>query len=60
MWTPAPLWNRLADGFEHWKFEQVSNYKSGPKNLKIVHIKVEEGVDLGFGIKDFLLPNVVL
>ena len=26
----------------------------------IVEIKIEEGVDLGSGIKDFLLPNVVL
>ena len=30
------------------------------KELKIVEIGVEEGIDLGFGIKDSLLPNVVL
>ena len=30
------------------------------KEFEIVKIGVEEGVDLGFGIKDSLLPNVVL
>ena len=50
MWTPPALWNHPVDGFEH--FEVVEN-------------GVEEGVDLGSGIKDFLLLsemfiNVVL
>ena len=45
----------------HDKSEQVSNYKSGPKNLeKIFEIKVEEGLDLESEIKDSLLPNLVL
>ena len=30
------------------------------KKFEIVEIGVEEGVDLGSGIKDSLLPNVVL
>jgi hypothetical protein len=30
------------------------------KEFEIVEIGVEEGVDLGFGVKDTLLPNVVL
>ena len=30
------------------------------KEFEIVEIGVEEGVDLGFGIEDSLLPNVVL
>jgi hypothetical protein len=30
------------------------------KEFEIVEIIVDEGVDLSFGIKDFLLPNVVL
>ena len=30
------------------------------KEFEIDEIKVEEGVDLGFGIKDLLLPNLVL
>ena len=30
------------------------------KEYEIVEIGVGEGVDLGSGIKDFLLPNVVL
>ena len=30
------------------------------KEFDIAKIKDEEGVDLGSGIKDFLLPNVVL
>ena len=44
MWTPPALWNHPVDGFEH--FEVVEN-------------GVEEGVDLGSGIKDSLLLNVV-
>ena len=30
------------------------------KEFEIIKIRVEEGVDLGFGIKDSLLPNVLL
>ena len=30
------------------------------KVFEIVEIGVEEGVDLGFGIKESLLPNMVL
>jgi hypothetical protein len=30
------------------------------KELEIVEIEVEEGVDLGSGIKDSLLPDVML
>jgi hypothetical protein len=30
------------------------------KEFETVEIRVEEGVDLGCGIKDALLPNVVL
>ena len=30
------------------------------QEFEIVEIRVEEDVDLGFGIKDSLLPNVVL
>ena len=30
------------------------------KELGIVEIGVEEGVDLGFGIKYYLRPNIVL
>jgi hypothetical protein len=30
------------------------------KEFEIVEIGVEEGVDLGFEIKDSLLPNIVL
>ena len=30
------------------------------KELGIIEIEVEEGVDLGFSIKEFLLPNGVL
>ena len=29
------------------------------KEFEIIAIKVEEGVDLGHGIKDSLLPNLV-
>ena len=30
------------------------------KECEMIEIGVEEGVDIGFGIKDSLLPNVVL
>jgi hypothetical protein len=30
------------------------------KEFEIVEIKVEEGVDLSYGFKDSLLPNMVL
>ena len=30
------------------------------KEIEIVEIGVAEGVDLGYGIKDYLLPDVVL
>ena len=32
----------------------------GTKEFETVEIGVEEGVDLGFGIKDSLPPNLVL
>ena len=31
-----------------------------PKECQIVEIKVEEGVDIGSGIKDSRIPNVML
>jgi hypothetical protein len=60
MWTPPRLWNHPSNGCKHWKFEQVSNYESGPKNLRLLEWEVEGGVDLGFRIEDFLLSNLVL
>ena len=60
MWTPPTLWNHLVNKFEHSKREQVSNCESWPKIFEIVEMGVKEGVDLGSGIKYYLLPNVVL
>ena len=58
--TPPALWSHLADGFEHQWLEQVSNCESRSKEYEIAEIGVEEGVDMGSGIKYSLLPNVVL
>ena len=61
MWTPPTLWNHLANGFELQKLEHVSNCKLYmTKEFKIIEIEVEEDVELGSGIRDSLLPNLVL
>ena len=52
-WTPSALWNHPASGFEHQKLEHISKMQTRTKEFEIVEISVEEGVDLGFRIKDF-------
>ena len=61
MWTPPILWNLPANGFEQQESKQVSSCESRLNEFEIVEIRVEEGVDLGFGVKDsFYLPMWVL
>ena len=49
---------KLSDFF-YIKIDHAINCESWPK-FEIVEIGGEEGVDLGFGIKEYSLPNVVL
>ena len=51
------LWSHPADGFEHEKLEE---WQIKTNEFEIDEIIVEEGIDLGFRIKDSLLPNMVL
>ena len=56
---PSTLCNYLADEFEFWKVEHVSNCESRAF-FEMIEIGVEEGVDLGSKIKDSLLSSSVL
>ena len=49
--------NQWIRALEAWACEQLC---IRTKEIEIIEIDVEEGVDLGSGIKDSLLPNMVL
>ena len=59
MWTPPIMgiysqWIQVLEAWACWQLQIKT------KELGNVEIRVEEVVDLGFEIKDSLLPNVVL
>ena len=60
MWTPPTMWNHLDNIFKHQKLKKVSNYKSRPKKFEITTIGVEEGVDPGPKIKDYMHLDLLL
>lgn len=57
--APLALWNHSIDGFEHWKLEHVNSCKPRPTNSKLMKFKLRMVFDIGFGIHDYLLPNVM-
>ena len=52
MWTPPTLQIHPIGGLEHQKLEMLAIVKE----FENVEIRVEGGVDLGFGIIDFVFP----
>ena len=51
----------FVESFIRWiQALEVSNCESGSKNSRSLEWEVEGGVDFGFEIEDYLLPNLVL
>ena len=56
VWTPATLWNHLANRFEHWKLEQVSNCELGPTNSKSMKLELRKVLILALESKILYFP----
>lgn len=60
MWTSPTLWNHLTDGIQALDSSDCEQLRSKTKEYETVEIWIEEGVDIGSIIKDFVLSEVVL